>query len=220
MVAALLLIALLSTTPQATAQGATSTVANTKGLTVGVHLNGSTISSTDRDNVSTAVKERASGVGAGGEVGWGITKWLLVYAGGDAAKVKIKSATRVNADDVQPDYTLIHADIGARVSFPSANHAFVPFVNAALTRRRASTTVENQDISLSGNGFTVGGGGQYFFTSSLALDVGLQYSIGDFTDIEVAGVKYKADDLGVNLDKTNSARINAGMKFYPHFGKK
>ena len=97
----------------------------------------------------------------------------MVYAGGDAAKVKIKRVSGVADDDAQPDYTLIHADIGVRISFPSASHGFVPFVNAALTKRRASTTVENQDISLAGNGFTVGGGVQYFFTSMLALDVGV-----------------------------------------------
>ena len=87
---------------------------------LGVHLNGSAISCKDADDTTVGFeRECASGGGAGGAVGIGITKWLMVYAGGTAAKVKIKGVSGVNDSNGQPDYTLIQADIGARFSFPS-----------------------------------------------------------------------------------------------------
>ena len=87
---------------------------------LGVHLNGSTISCKDADDTTVGFeRECASGGGAGGAVGIGITKWLMVYAGGTAAKVKIKGVSGVNDSNGQPGHTLIHADIGARFSVPS-----------------------------------------------------------------------------------------------------
>ena len=112
---------------------------------LGVHLNGSTIACKDADDTTVGAEtECVSGGGAGGAVGFGITKWLMVYAGGNAA--------------------------------------------TALTKRRVTTVVEKPHISLSGHGLRFGGGVQCFLTHKLALDVRVQYTMGNFTDIDVAGV--------------------------------
>jgi len=216
--AAVTLGALLVSSPLA---AQSSDVVKTKGLMFGLHLNGSSISSEDQDIAeNNRKKNRDSGGGAGAQVGWGFTKWLMVYAGADAAKVEIKGLTGVDDDDFGGDYTLIHGDLGARFSFPSPNHGFAPYLNAALTTRVVTAEVLNEDVSINGNGVTVGGGLMYFFNPKWALDVGLQFSTGKFTEIEVGGVKLDLDELGVDLENTNSARFNIGMKFFPHFGKK
>lgn len=186
---------------------------------IGAHVNGSTIASTEQDN-SASDKERASGGGGGAMVGWGFTKWLMVYAGADIAKVKIRGGTRASTADPQPDYTLVHSDIGARFSFPSPKHGFVPYLNAALTRRSASAKLDNQDVTVYGNGVSVGGGSQYFFTPRWALDVGAQFSPGKLGKAKVDGVKYDLKKLGQDPDNVNSVRVNVGLKFYPHFGQK
>jgi len=203
----------------ANAQAPSNGVAKTKGLMIGAHVNGSTIASAEQDN-SASDKERASGGGGGVIVGWGFTKWLMVYAGADVAKVKIRGGTGVDTDNEQPDYTLVHGDIGARFSFPSPNHGFVPYLNAAVTRRSASTNLENQDVSVFGNGVSVGGGSQYFFTPRWALDAGVQFSPGKLGKAKVDGVKYDLKKLGQDPDNVNSVRINVGMKFYPHIRMK
>lgn len=196
-----------------------SSVVKTKGLMIGAHLNGSSIAFEDEDN-NTSKKERNSGAGAGAQVGWGFTKWFMVYGGVDAAKIEIKGVTGLDDDEIGGDYTLIHGDIGARFSFPSQSHGFAPYLNLALTTRVATAEVQDEDVSLSGNGVTFGGGVMYFFNPKWALDLGLQVSTGKFTEIEAGGIKLDLDELGVDVENTNSARINIGVKFFPHFGKK
>jgi opacity protein-like surface antigen len=220
MVAALSIATLWSSvTANAQAAGTPSGITKTKGLMFGLHLHGTSISNEDEDNGSSK-KERASGGGLGAQVGWGFTKWLMVYAGADAAQVTLDNVTGVDDDDVEPDYTFIHGDLGVRFSFPSPNHGFVPYLNAALSARVATAEVLNEDVSISGNGLTLGGGLQYFFTPKWALDVGAQFTAGKFTEVEAGGVKLDLDELGIDVKNTNSARVNVGMKFYPHFGKK
>ena len=221
MVSALSLAALLSTST-ATAQNASaaSDVEKTKGLMVGLHLNGTTISFQDQNGASASTKtHRESGGGAGAQAGWGFTKWLMVYAGVDAARVDIEDMPGVEVGTAEPNYTLLHGDIGVRFSFPNPTHGFEPYLNAAYTARGAIAQFENEDVSISGDGVSVGAGLQYFFNPKWALDVGLQLSTGDFTNVEFKGVKVDLNELGVDIKTTNSARLNVGMKFYPHFGK-
>lgn len=203
--------------PSVTAQS--SDVVKTKGLMFGLHLNGSSLAFEDEDTPSNSSKNRESGGGLGAQVGWGFTKWFMLYAGADAAKIEVKGVTGVD-DDIGGDYTLVHGDIGARFSFPSPKHGFAPYLNAALTGRVATAEVLDEDVSLSGPGVTVGGGLMYFFNPKWALDVGLQFTAGKFNNVEVGGVKLDLDELGVDVDNTNSARFNVGVKFFPHFGRK
>lgn len=217
-VAAVTLAALMTSSP-VVAQS--SDVVKTKGMMFGLHLNGSAISFEDQDETaSNRKKERDSGGGAGLQLGWGFTKWFMLYGGVDAAKVEIDGVTGLDDDDNGGDYTLIHGDLGARFSFPSPNHGFAPYMNAALTTRVATAEVLGEDVSISGNGVTVGGGFMYFFNPKWALDFGLQFSTGKFSEVEVGGIKLDLDELGADLENTNSARVNVGVKFFPHFGKK
>ncbi len=215
--AAITVGALLMAAP-VTAQS--SDIVKTKGLMFGLHLNGSSIASADEDNAGNSDKDRQSGGGLGAQVGWGFAKWFMLYTGFDAAKVEMKGVTGVNDDDLGGDYALIHGDIGARFSFPSPKHGFAPYLNAALTARAATGEVLNEDVSISGGGVTLGGGLMYFFTPKWALDVGVQFSTGKFTEVKVGAIKIDLDELGADVDNTNSARINLGVKFFPHFGRK
>lgn len=201
-----------------------SSANKTKGLMIGAHVNGSSVKFGQiKENASDAStsSEAENGGGGGVQVGWGFTKWLTVYGGFDIAKMKIKELEDLEDADftlLPGDYNLTHADIGARFSLPTEKMV-VPYVNAALSARVVSAEILDEDISLSGPAFTFGAGVQFFFNPKLALDVNLQLSAGKFTEAEAAGVKVDLDKFA-EVENTNSARINIGLKFYPHFGGK
>jgi hypothetical protein len=218
MVAAVTIGALLASS---SLSAQSSDIVKTKGLMFGLHLNGSSIAPEDQDDeTSNTRKDRDSGGGAGAQIGWGFTKWFMLYTGVDAARLTINGITGVDDEDDGGEYTLTHLDVGARFSFPSPNHGFAPYLNVALTGRAAFGEVLNEDVTFSGGGATLGGGLMYFFNPKFALDIGLQVTTGKFDEIEVGGVKLDLDELGVDVEKTNSARINVGVKFFPHFGRK
>lgn len=196
-----------------------SSIVKTKGLMIGAHVGAASVTTEDEDN-NNSQKERSSGVGGGLQIGWGFTKWLMLYGGVDAAKMEIKGLSGIDDDDFDPDFTLVHADIGVRFSFPSPNHGFAPYVNVAATGRAAGATVVDEDVSISGAGVSFGAGLMYFFNPKWALDLGLQVTSGKFNTVEVGGIKVDLEEQGIDVERTNSGRINVGVKFFPHFGNK
>lgn len=223
--AAAVTLGLLLAASRVTAQ--TSAVVKTKGLMVGAHINGSSVKFGEikEDGASTSSSisdDTESGAGGGLIVGWGFTKWLMVYGGFDIAKIKIKGLENIEDFDgpfeiLPADYALTHADLGARFSFPSPNHGLVPYLNAALSARVVTAEIAGEEISLSGPAATIGGGFQYFFNPKLALDANVQFTAGKFKDAEALGVKVDLEKFG-DVENSNSARVNVGLRFYPHFG--
>lgn len=204
------------------AQAQAQTADKTKGLVLGAHLNGTSIAYEDED----------SEVGGGGGlmVGWGFNKRFMLYANVDVVKVKFRLVGDCLFDceegegigtvsTADGDFSLVHGDIGVRFSFPSANHGWVPYLNAALTSRTAAAEIEDVDISLSGGAITAGAGVQYFFNQKFAFDASLLFSAGKFNKLKGAGITIDLDDFG-DVDNTNSVRLNLGVKYYPHFGGK
>ena len=206
---------------------AQSPVAKTRGLMVGGHVNGTAIKfgeikESASDASASASDDYESGPGGGIVVGWGLNKWLMIYAGADVAKIKLKGLEGADDDTfgvVPGDYALVHGDLGARFSYESSNHGFVPYANVAVTSRDASVEVLGEDFSLRGIGLTIGGGMQYFFNPKLALDANVQFTGGKFSEAEAAGVKVDLDKFA-DVQNSNSARVNLGLRFYPHFGGK
>jgi opacity protein-like surface antigen len=175
---------------------------NTRGLALGAHVGGASL--------SFEGEPRETGAGGGVLLGYGFTPMVMVYAGADLAKVNID-----DEEFGESSYGLGHFDLGVRVSFANPQRALVPYVNAAFTARSASAEVtdgnESADISITGPAFTIGGGVQYFFSPRLALDAGLQLSSGKFNKVKLNGESADIPDA----DNSTTGRLNVGIKFYP-----
>jgi opacity protein-like surface antigen len=141
----------------------------TRGLTVGLDLNGSAIET----NGSTAGTPRGAGFGL--SLGYGVSERVSLFARADYA------------------YQIAHVDVGARYSFGGTSSRLRPYVEGALTRTGTSAFVAPLEEGLSrshGYGLTGGAGVEYFVSSRVALDLGVSHSRGRLT----AGT-FKGDDF-------------------------
>jgi hypothetical protein len=182
------------------AQGQEST---TRGFTLGGHLSGASLTVEDG--------ERNDAGGAGVRIGYGINRIVTLYLQLDGAEF-----------DVDPDdglggkWTMGHGDIGARFHFANSLRSWVPYLEAALTGRVVSVTdaavdgEEAPDVSFNGGAFTFGGGIMYYFTETLALDVELALSGGEFVEVEIGTVSVSSLDLDAA-----SSRFSVGLAWWP-----
>jgi hypothetical protein len=69
-------------------------------------------------------------------------------------------------------------------------------------------------LDIYGNGVSIGGGFQYFFSPGFALNTGLDWTFGTFSDVEFSG--RSTDDLDL---KATTARLNLGLMWYPGGGR-
>ena len=207
---ALALLALLASSAPLAAQMPSSSLprANTGKLFLGLGLNGTSMH-VDESDVSE--DETNNGGGISGQIGWGFTPKFALFLEAGAA--------RINTDD-DDDFTLSHVDLGARYHFVSPSRAFVPYLEAALTHRSANAddvqfddgtgTFEDVDIEFSGNGFTLGGGIQFFVSPAWALNAGLKWTTGEFDKLKVDNVSI--EDLDIDATTT---RLTLGINWYP-----
>ena len=197
--ASLLLAATVLFAGTASAQATARPRSSTSGFFIGLGVSGSSIKF-DGDT------ETESGSGATLQLGYGFTPKFAMFVEGTGASM--------SSDD---PYNLGHFDIGARYSFASPSRAFVPFLEAALSGRAAvqeNVSFDNgatsDDLSLSGAGFSFGGGLAYFFNPKWALNTGLKWTVGEFNTVKYGDVTM----TGFEGDAT-TARFNLGMTWYP-----
>ncbi|MEO7995912.1 MAG: outer membrane beta-barrel protein [Gemmatimonadaceae bacterium] len=214
MTAAVLLGLLCSASGAAAQSASPSGVVKTKGLMLGAHASGTSLWFQDEDS--------QQGVGGGVMAGWGFTKWLMVYGGIDGAKIDFKGPgdfdDEFEALGLKSSYTMIHADVGARFSLEQGSMV-VPYANVAITGRVLTTEVLKQDVSVHGEGVTLGGGVQFFFNPKFALDLGVQFTAGEFDRYDVDDHSGPLKDF-TEVKNSTSARLSVGLKFYPHFSSK
>jgi opacity protein-like surface antigen len=179
---------------------------STRGFFAGIHLNGSSVKF-DGDGD----EETESGPGLGFQLGYGFTRKVALYFDGTGAALE---------GDGGNDVGLAHGEIGVRYAFTGPTRRFVPFLEAgiagmALVEDDAELeTGSTGDVSLSGAGFTLGGGVQYYVSPKFALGAGLKFTSGEFTT-------FKVDNLsvgGFDTDATTT-RINLGFVWYPMAGR-
>jgi len=156
--------------------------------------------------------ERENAGGGGLMVGYGIDPRFTVFAQADAARFE-----EVPASDVEGgDWTLGHFDLGVRFNFANALRPWVPFVQASFTARAVQVddaVVDGgavDEASISGGSFTLGGGLDVYLSESLALDLQLLWSGGEFTRLKVENVTVDGFDLDAR-----SARLNLGLTWWP-----
>jgi opacity protein-like surface antigen len=179
-------------------------VSKNSGFLLNLHLAGNSI----KWDVEGEESETETGGGLGLGVGYGFGERFALVLNLDAASV---SSDEAEADD--EDLALAHFDIGGRLNFGSTASAIRPYVNVAFSGVAEGTTSEDEDenITISGAGFTVGGGLQYFFSPRFALDAALQGSFGEFTKIQVGD---ESEEFDEDI-KFTTARLQLGVSWHP-----
>src|SRR4029453_14515342 len=145
--------------PSASAQTPASE-SSTRGFSLGGHVAviGSNPDSFDLKGQPTH-PPRVTVAGGGVMVAYGVTEWLTVTLNGDG---------RESGDDRH----LSFGDIGAQFLLPGWNR-LLPYLDVALTGRRAEFEAAGDAIDTREAGLSVGGGALYFLSRSFAVEAPL-----------------------------------------------
>jgi hypothetical protein len=177
---------------------------HTQGFFLNAHLNGSALRVEDSNSTD-------SGGGLGFGLGYGFTPAFAAFLNVDAASI--------SGSNDEPDYSLGHAEMGARYTFGQATARWRPSLDASFGLRMATwDDVDFEgfgrgDVELTGPSYGIGGGLAYYFSPSLALNMGLRLHFGSFNEIKIDKVAFDLEDE----DKINatSTRFNIGVAWYP-----
>jgi opacity protein-like surface antigen len=176
------------------------------GFMLNAHLSGNSIQWDLGEIDPDAETDAETGGGFGVGLGYGFGERFAVIVNLDAATVSYPDD---NEDD--GERALVHFDIGGRFNFGSTASALRPYVNAAITGVAEGEGEGDEQVLVSGSGFSVGGGLQYFFTPSLALDAGLQGTFGNFTEVTLGD---ESTELDEDISFT-TARLQLGVTWHP-----
>ena len=157
-----------------------------------MHLNTAAIRSPEN------VTDKGGGVGL--RLSYGLNQTVAFFLAYDVATL----STRLM------DYGVIHTDVGLRLSVADGTSATVPYVEGAFSGRVWNQAAYTNERAFTGNAAMFGGGVQHFVNRSMALDAGLLFSHGTFTDATVNGVSvpdYRGDAVW-------SSRFNLGGRMY------
>jgi opacity protein-like surface antigen len=164
---------------------------NTSGIQLGAYLTGIGASYEGGD-------ETDSGGGLTFRIGYGFSRFSIFAA-----------ATGASMDS--GDYTLAHFDVGGRVLLADAR--LRPYLQAAFTGRAAEIDVLGENLQIRGAGPSVGGGLEYAFSRTAALDVGLHYTFGKYSEGRLNNGSW--EDLGAEGMKSSTARFDVGVIWRP-----
>ncbi len=175
----------------------------TRGFNLGVQLQGAALAVEGNDP--------DAGGGLGLKFGYGVNRTITLFAALDGAQV-----TAENSPNLTGEWTLGHFDLGARFHFANSLRRWVPYLEAAVGTRAVSVDKAEfngnavEKTSFNGGAFTLGGGLSVYLSQSVALDVGLKVSSGEFTKIDVGAVSVG----GLDIDATSS-RFGVGIVWWP-----
>lgn len=83
-----------------------------------------------------------------------------------------------------------------------------PYLDASFSYWLAETSIFGPDIEIGGPGFTVGGGYLHFFSSSVAIDVGLRLGFGNVNEVRSGGATIAIDE------SARTGRFNLGISWF------
>jgi len=191
-----LLAALLVATP-VRAQEST-----TRGFNVGLHISGASLKVEDGD--------RNNAGGGGLILGYGLNRTIELFLQLDGAEFDVDDSA------VRGKWTMGHGDLGVRFHFANSLRTWVPYLQAAFSGRVVGVDdafVQGQpetDVEFFGGAFTLGGGIMFYFNQTLAADLQLLWSGGQFTEVKVDNVTVS----GLEID-AQSSRLNIGISWWP-----
>ena len=176
----------------------------TRGLNLGIHLQGASLEPADGD--------RSNAGGGGILVGYGFNPSLELFLQLDGAEFDVDDT------DVDGDWRLGHADLGLRFHFADSLRSWVPYLQGGLTLRVASVDdaeVNQQTVTgrvgIFGGALMLGGGIMFFFNETLAADIQLAWTGGEFR-------KARIGDVTVDLDedyRARTSRLDLGVSWWP-----
>jgi hypothetical protein len=165
---------------------------STAGFALGAYLNGTAASFEGGDGTE-------SGGGLTLRLGYGFGSAFSVFVAGTGASME------------SGDYTLAHLDLGARYLLRTAR--LRPYVEGAVSAQNLRADLYGHTLEVRGGGPSVGGGLEYSFGRSAALDVGMRYTSGRFIKGRLVGEPWERLE-GESFDAT-SARFDIGMVWRP-----
>jgi opacity protein-like surface antigen len=187
------------------ADSAAAQQSTTRGFTVGLHATGATLDPEGAGN------DREEAGGGGIFLGYGVNRRITIFIQGDGAKFD-----NLTTDNVKGDWTIGHFDLGVRFNFANSLRKWVPFLQAALGYRAVDVDspivdlIARNELSITGAGLTLGGGVDFYFNESWALDLQLLWTGGEFNTIRVDNISVS----GLDFDATSS-RLNLGVSWWP-----
>jgi hypothetical protein len=174
----------------------------TRGLNIGAHLQGASLTVEDGDP--------AGGGGFGLRAGYGFNRSFTGYLEADGIVFDVENP------ELQGEWTMAHFDVGARYHFANSLRRWVPFLDAALTGRAVSVQDATSDgadvgtVKFSGGAFSLGGGISFFTSERLAIETGVKLTGGTFEQVDIGAVSVR------NLDiDANSFRFKLGLSWWP-----
>ena len=170
---------------------------NTKGFLGNLHYSRTSLKIEDADRTD-------QGNGGGIRLGWGFNDKFTVFLGLTASKLIIED------DGGDGDYGLGQGDLGLTFNFANSNRALVPYLEVALSSHAISYETPVGDVAQAGTGFTFGGGVNYFFARSAALQLGLNFTTATFDDLELDGDTQADTDFNAS-----GGRLMIGLNWYP-----
>jgi opacity protein-like surface antigen len=184
--------------------GAAGQLSTSRGLSIGLHALGTALKVEDRDE--------NNGGGLGLRVGYGFNRRLTGFVNVDASSVNIPQANSL----VAGDWTLSHAEIGARFHFANSLRRWVPYLETSIGARSVSidsASVNNAPagkVSFNGAALSVGTGLSVFVSRKWAVDANLRWTGGTFTEIDQGNTALR------NLDiEAASFRFGLGVVWWP-----
>ena len=151
-----------------------------------------------------------NGQGASLGLGYGFSPNFAMYVEA--------TGTSMKAEDGSGNYGLGHFDLGMRYHFANVARTWIPFLDVAFSGRAASQndvticngSCQTSDLTMSGTGFTFGGGVMYYASPKLAISANLKWTTGEFDEVEFGGTTV----TGLNQDATSS-RFGIGLVWFP-----
>lgn len=174
---------------------------NTKGLFVNAHASGT--------GMRVADDEDDGGIGYGAAIGYGINKITTIYVQGHISNMSVEDASTL--EQIRGDtYRLAHLDLGVRFTGEVSQRGAV-YGGGAVGGIAGSYDAQavSSDAILQGLVATGELGFMYFLAPRVALDLGINLSAGQYSNLNVEG-----RTESVELD-TLSVRLNGGLSVYP-----
>jgi opacity protein-like surface antigen len=143
------------------------------------------------------------GIGVSLHAGYGFTRRLSLFAGGTGTTME------------SGKYALAHVDLGAR--FLLSDGELRPYVQAAWTGRQAREEIpeliDARVVQIRGVGPSVGAGVEYGVSPEAAVDIGLVYTGGDYTEGKIT--KDPWTNLGSESFSGRTLRLTVGVTARP-----
>ncbi len=182
---------------------ASAQASTTRGLSLGAHLMGTSLTVENGDAVG--------GGGFGLRLGYGFNRIVTGFVHVDGSRIDLESGSTIVGQ-----WDLAHAEVGARFHFANSLRRWVPYLEASAGGRSVSVSDASVNgeaagkISFSGGAVTFGGGLSTYLTRKVALDLSLKFTGGEFTKVDVGNLSVNSLDIDAA-----SFRFGVGFVWWP-----